>query len=105
MRPDRRPSAKDRGYDAAWNRLRRAKLNADPLCEECNHLGRVVRATMVHHIQTIEAAPELRLEWSNLMSLCEACHNLKHSGEAKQVTGADATGFPTNPNHPWNKRR
>jgi hypothetical protein len=60
---------------------------------------------MVHHIMTIEEAPELRLVWENLMSLCEACHDVKHSGKAKQVKGCDEAGMPTHPEHPWSQTK
>ena len=102
MIDDRRPSSQ-RGYDAAWRRLRRLKLRSDPLCEDCYRMGRVTPATMVHHVVTIEQAPDIRLAWDNLMSLCEACHDVRHSGEQHQVKGCGIDGFPTHPAHPWVK--
>jgi len=103
MREDTRLPSSQRGYDGKWRRLRALKLKRNPLCEECERLGRVVPATMVHHIVPIEQDPTLRLVWSNLMSLCEACHDVKHSSEAKQVKGCDVSGFPTSEGHPWNQ--
>ena len=64
-------------------------------------MGRVTPATMVHHIVTIEERPDLRLVWENIMSLCLDCHGLKHSGEMQQLKGANETGYPTHPGHPW----
>jgi 5-methylcytosine-specific restriction protein A len=69
-----RPSRQARGYDARWERVRRAHLRGEPLCRHC--LPRAVPATVVHHIISIEDAPELRLEESNLMSLCRQCHEV-----------------------------
>lgn len=78
----RRGTSSERGYDADWRKVRRAKLAAEPLCEECRKQKRIRVATEVHHIRTIEEAPELRLEWSNLMSLCKPCHSaIKDKGE------------------------
>lgn len=73
-----RGTAASRGYDADWRRTRRQKLDQDPLCED--HLemtgGRApfIPAIDVHHIKKVKTHPKLRLEMSNLMSLCKACH-------------------------------
>lgn len=37
-----------------------------------------VRATMVHHIKPRGEYPELALTLSNLVSLCDACHDEAH---------------------------
>ena len=75
-----RPNSKDRGYDRTWARLRRMKLNANPLCEECERNGIVTQAKEVHHIIPIDERPELRLVWENLESLCIACHDKTKHG-------------------------
>jgi 5-methylcytosine-specific restriction protein A len=52
-------------------------LNEHPWCRF--HLeatpSRVVVATVVDHVLTIEEAPERRLDPSNLQSLCKPCHD------------------------------
>lgn len=64
-----------RGYDQAWLNCRAQKLAADPLCERCEKEGRVEEASQVHHkIPFKGPADPLRLEWSNLESICETCH-------------------------------
>ncbi len=69
-----RGSASSRGYDRKWQRVRALKLATDPLCE-CEACSKRVRvATMVHHIKPVDKYPELRLEWSNLMSMANECH-------------------------------
>ena len=76
-----RPSASKRGYNASWQRLRKAKLRKNPLCEcdDCQAgLKRVVAASLVHHIQSVESHPELRLKWDNLMSVSRKCHERIH---------------------------
>ena len=40
----------------------------------------VTAATEVHHIVKIKDRPELRLEWSNLMSVCRDCHERIEKG-------------------------
>ncbi len=72
-----RGSARARGYDAVWSRLRKMKLRMNPLCECVNCLSgerQIKTATVVHHIWPIETHPELRLVMSNLMSMARDCH-------------------------------
>jgi 5-methylcytosine-specific restriction protein A len=67
----RNPESK-RFYDsAAWQRARRSKLAAQPVCEAtgCGKL-----AEHVHHDAPILDAPSRRLDPTNLVSLCAACH-------------------------------
>ncbi len=71
-----RKSATVRGYDAAWRRLRLQVLTKEPLCRLCAAEGRVSAAEVVDHIKPISAAPELRLEPSNLRPLCKRHHDL-----------------------------
>jgi 5-methylcytosine-specific restriction protein A len=78
QRADReRGSAKERGYDATWRRLRERKLTADPYCQcdACKASGAVVLATVVDHIVPIAERPDLRLVWSNLRSMAKAHHD------------------------------
>lgn len=65
----------ERGYDAAWRKVRRLKLYQDPCCEDC--LPRITPAVDVHHVRKISDAPQLRLVMGNLMSLCKACHSVR----------------------------
>jgi 5-methylcytosine-specific restriction protein A len=73
-RKDERPNASQRGYDAAWRRVRKMKLDMDPLCEPCSARGRVTAASEVHHERSIRSHPELRLDLGNLVSACRPCH-------------------------------
>lgn len=52
--------------------MRLAFLATHPWCQidGCRHL-----ATDIHHVQSIEDAPERRLDPDNLMSLCHAHHS------------------------------
>lgn len=47
-------------------------------CQECRRYGRMVDATMAHHIQTVKEHPEKAFLVSNLRALCDACHNKEH---------------------------
>ena len=67
---DDRGTPSSRGYDHAWQKVRRIKLARNPLCEcSCGRL-----ADTVHHIESVEDRPDLRLKMSNLMSLTRKCH-------------------------------
>ena len=74
-----RGSASRRGYDAAWQKARARKLAKDPLCEcdRCKAKDRVRAANVVHHIKPVKKHPELRLVWSNLMSMAWVCHEVE----------------------------
>lgn len=77
-----RRSACKQGYDRTWERVAKAKLIRDPLCE-CDRCqaGKlcVTPADMVHHIVPVETHPHLRLVASNLMSVNRRCHNRIHA--------------------------
>lgn len=63
----------------AWQTKRERILRRDGyLCQECRKYGRRREAVTVHHIKHLEDHPELALEDSNLVSLCNACHNKAH---------------------------
>lgn len=70
-----RGSSYSRGYDHKWRKLRKYKIERDPLCEECKENGKLVPADEVHHIEPIKERPDLRLKLFNLKSLCIDCHN------------------------------
>lgn len=69
----------ERGYDGRWKALSVRVRIEQPLCEVCLAAGIVTPATEVHHKITIEDAPWLRLERSNLMSVCNVCHDAEHA--------------------------
>lgn len=68
----RRPSSADRGYDAAWRRVRSDFIKAHPVCcvDGCGK-----PATDVDHIESVRDRPDLRLRWSNLRPFCHPCHS------------------------------
>lgn len=73
----RRGTTTERGYDGDWETVRAAKLATDPICEIRSVCQGMV-ASQVHHVETIKARPNLRLEWSNLRSICGPCHRQIH---------------------------
>lgn len=74
-----------------WLRLRREKLTANPLCEECAKEDICTAATEVHHripvesVRTYAEQQQLMFDLGNLMSVCHECHVLLHVGLKKQT--------------------
>ena len=67
-----------------WKSLRIKKLINTPICECCEKDGRITVATEVHHITPVESVAsatqmkQLMFNYSNLMSVCHACHSDIH---------------------------
>lgn len=83
---EHRNSARERGYDAAWNRLRNQVQAEEPFCRMCEAEGRltlVQKDDPVDHIIPIAERPDLRLVRSNLQSLCWPCHGRKSAGDKR----------------------
>jgi 5-methylcytosine-specific restriction protein A len=82
-RVERRAIARQRGsstalgYDRAWQRFRAWMLHVRPLCQDCAATGLTVAASEVHHVAKIRDRPDLRLDPTNVMCLCEACHSTR----------------------------
>ena len=72
-----RPNSSQRGYDSKWRRDRKMYLADNPLCVECLKIGKLVTATVVHHIKEIKNGGEI-FDQENLMSLCRECHERLH---------------------------
>ena len=72
-----RPSSMDRGYDYAWQKMSIAMRSRWPPCVLCLCRGnfRAAAETVADHIVPHRIAPTLRLEWTNLQTLCRQCHN------------------------------
>ena len=88
-RPDDRPSAAARGYDAHWRKLRAMHLVAEPLCRHCltETPPRLTAASEVDHV-TAHAGQQDLLFWdtTNLQSLCKAHHSAKTLRENRDGT-------------------
>lgn len=72
-----RGGAAKQGYDSTWQLLRLTYLQQQPACEKCLQAGRVTAATLVHHIVPIKDGGA-RLDPSNLLALCNDCHEEIH---------------------------
>jgi 5-methylcytosine-specific restriction protein A len=52
-------------------------LAEEPLCRKCLESGQVAAAIDVDHIIPLRRRPDLRLDRSNLQSLCKSHHSQK----------------------------
>lgn len=90
-----------------WQRLREAKLAADPLCHPCSLFGRIVPADTVDHVVAIAAGGEPFPPLDGLMSMCGNCHRTKTNavdragGKGIRFKGTSADGMPIDPSHPF----
>jgi 5-methylcytosine-specific restriction protein A len=75
-------SARERGYDTAWEKLRANYIAEEPLCELClkKNPVQVSSAEQVDHIIPFKGIHDpLRLNWDNLQSVCVPCHRAKEA--------------------------
>jgi 5-methylcytosine-specific restriction endonuclease McrA len=98
-----------------WERLRRLKLQTNPLCEACLQEGEITPAEVVDHRIPISErgrkerlVAEAFLPLDQLASLCASHHNTKTRAEQLGQTdwmraGCDIFGRPNDPDHPWNR--
>jgi 5-methylcytosine-specific restriction protein A len=108
-RPDRRsPEAEAyrRWYkSAAWRRIRLAQLAEHPLCANHLRLGKVVPATIVHHIEP-HRGDYARFISGPFESVCKECHDVEGRSEDERGYSAatdTTTGLPIDRSHPFNR--
>ena len=89
----------------AWRAARERALDRDcGLCVWCREAGRTrvdrygrrvpVLATMVHHVKPRKTHPELELVLSNLVSLCDRCHDDAHPEKHEAMSGKKKGAIP-----------
>ena len=83
--PDGRPSARQRGYTTAWERIRAVKLAQDPHCEYCLERGECHPAEDVDHVVPLSEGGTHAL--TNLKSTCRRAHNAKTRADARRRKG------------------
>jgi len=65
--------AKASHYDRRWRKISKLYLSRNPLCVECEKVGRLTPATETHHKTPVTEGGSDRDE--NLMALCKPCHS------------------------------
>ena len=65
-------------WSKEWKKIRESALIRDNyLCQDCLKLGRITKATDVHHIIKLKIDYKKRNDIDNLVSLCKKCHKLR----------------------------
>src|SRR6185312_3077963 len=72
---------------AAWRRVRRAFLDANPVCVDCLAEGVVTPSTIPHHVEERLANPGRALDPTNLVALCGPCHTRRHKRKRPRGAG------------------
>jgi 5-methylcytosine-specific restriction protein A len=90
--------------------IRTRHFQAHPLCVHCQQkTPPVVRAaTHLDHITALVNGGQDfdQDKGTNRQGLCEDCHAVKTAADLNQKPkGCDASGWPTDPRHPWNVGR
>lgn len=96
----------------AWQKLRRLKLDVDPLCEGCEPRGQLTVASHVDHRKAISDGGDPFPPLEELASLCPSCHSAKTARgveagavrSTKPRKGCNPDGTPLDPAHPWATR-
>ena len=90
---------------AAWKRLRRQQLDAQPLCLMCMRAGKATEANVVDHRIPHKGERDLFFDARNLQSLCKLHHDSAKAKEESRgvVIGCDVNGVPLDPNSHWNR--
>lgn len=83
--PDNRPSAAARGYDAKWRAASKEFLAAHPYCEcdTCLRLGRLLPASVVHHMIPHRGDMQLFWDQANWRAMSKRCHD-RHTSSTKR---------------------
>lgn len=71
-----RGSARERGYDAEWDRESKAFLRAHPLCLGCEAVGRVTAAELTDHIVPHQGDRALFRDRANRQPACRWHHDV-----------------------------
>lgn len=70
--------------------LKRAVIHAhNNMCVRCASLGRVRRATLIHHVLHVGDCYSLSLHSCNVVPLCNACHNMVHAEKRERIYKQD----------------
>lgn len=77
----RRPTIDEQGYGSDWRAIRDEHIRANPLCVECAARGASTKGMHVDHIVPWKGNDALRLDRTNLQTLCHSHHSRKTAAE------------------------
>jgi 5-methylcytosine-specific restriction protein A len=77
----RRGSAASRGYGRRWRAARKLFLDRNPLCAECQQMGRLTAATIVDHVIPHKGDTRLFWDMDNWEAICKSHHDQKTASQ------------------------
>lgn len=89
---------------ARWVKLRKAQLQAEPICRYCRQQGRRTPATVCDHVERHNGNPDKF--WNGpFQSLCKTHHDATKQAEEHRgfSTASGLDGWPIDPRHPANR--
>jgi 5-methylcytosine-specific restriction endonuclease McrA len=87
----RRGSARERGYDSAWDKAAKGHLKRSPLCRYCALVDEVKAADLVDHFYPHRGDRQLFWNKTYWVSCCGDCHSgFKQRIERKGRAALDA---------------
>lgn len=95
-------------YDRKWRKRRYLYLCRNPFCVMCKAQGLLVTASVVDHKVPHKGDLSLFTNEHNFQALCRTCHDSvkkRMEGPLGGAPGADASGLPIDPTHPWCAQR
>ncbi len=96
-------TASDRDLIGAWTRQIAPQVHAryDYTCQNCHQVGGNLHA---HHLIPVYANPALAYDFSNLVSLCKACHEHLHSNRLEAEFASRFQPLPADADRSWETR-
>lgn len=82
---NKRPSARNRGYDSRWRIASKRFLKVNPICKHCEKEGKITAATVVDHVIPHRGNRIIFWDESNWQPLCKECHDRKTMTEDRYV--------------------
>lgn len=76
-----------------WRAVSHAVRQRNSICQAIEHGEQCTRAaTQVHHLQAPEHRPDLRIDWSNLVAICDR-HHIPGKGDSGLFQYVPTIGF------------
>lgn len=94
-------------YDWKWQQIREQFLREHPTCAMCAQADppRLSAASVVDHRIPHKGDAARFWDQSGWQAICKRCHDAGKQSQDRtgRVRGADLSGRPLDPNHPWNR--
>ena len=76
-----------------YRNLRRAFLDAHPLCRVCGRGGFTVAAGEIDHVVPVKRAPDRFWDQANWQAICRTCHKAKTTAENRRAKSPERAAW------------